>query len=211
MTSAWPSIYRLFSPLHYNSELLLVPSPLVPVAVVQSPSRVWFYAAPGTTAHQASLSFTISWCLLNSRSWSQWCYPTISSSVIPFSSRLQPFTASGYFLMSQLFESSGQSTGASAQASVFPMNVQNWFCLGLTAWIPLQSKGLSWVFSNTTVEKHQFFGAQSSFLSNSHIHTWLLVKPLLWLDRRTFVSRVMSLPFKMLSLSYLFFQGAGVL
>ena len=188
-----------------------MPSSLVPVIVDQSLSHVWFYAAPGTTAHQASLSFTISQRLLNSRSWSRWCYPTISSSVIPFSSRLQPFTASGYFLMSQLFESSGQSTGASAQASVFPMNVQNWFCLGLTAWIPLQSKGLSWVFSNTTVEKHQFFGAQSSFLSNSHIHTWLLVKPLLWLDRRTFVSRVTSLPFKMLSLSYLFFQGAGVL
>ena len=128
-----------------------MPSSLVPV-VVQSLSRVWFYMAPWSAAHQSSLSFTISWCLLNSGSWSRWCHPTISSSVIPFYSRLQPFPGSGSFLMSQLFKSGGQSTGASAPASVFPMNVQNWFCSGLTGWISLQSKGLSWVFPNTTVE-----------------------------------------------------------
>ena len=158
-----------------------MPSSLAPV-VVQSLSRVWFYASWWTVAHQASLSFTISWRLLNSRSWSWWCHPTISSSVISFCSRLQPFPASRSFLMSQLFKSGGQSTGASAPESVFPMNVQNWFCLRLTGWISLQSTGLSWVFLNTTVEKHQFLGAQSSFWSNSHIHTWLLEKPLFWLD-----------------------------
>ena len=100
----------------------------------------------------------------------------------PFSFCLQSFPASGSFPRSQFFASGDQSTGASVPESVFPMNVQNWFCFRLTGWISLQSKGLSWVFPNTTVEKHQFFGAQSSFWSNSHIHTWLLEKSLLWLD-----------------------------
>ena len=89
----------------------------------------------------------------NSCPLSRWCHPTISSSVVPFSSRLQSFPASGSFLMSQLFTSGGQSIGASA--SVLPMNIQDWFPLGWTAWISLQSKGLSRVFSNTTVQKHQ--------------------------------------------------------
>ena len=92
----------------------------------------------------------------------QWCYPTISSSVIPFSSCLQSFPASGYFSMSQLFTSGGQSIGASASASVLPMNIQDWFPLGWTSWISLQSKRLSRVFSNTTVQKHQFFDSQLS-------------------------------------------------
>ena len=108
---------------------------------------------------------------------SQWCCPTISSSVIPFSSWLQSFPRSGSFPMSQLFESGGQNIGVSASASVLPMNIQDWFPLGLTGWISLQSKGLSRVFSNTTFQKHQFFGAQLSLWSNSHIHTWLLEKP----------------------------------
>ena len=90
-----------------------------------------------------------------------WCHPTISSSVIPFSSCLQPFPASGSFPMSQFFASGGQSIGASA-SSVFPMNIQDWFPLGWTGWISLQSKGLSRVFTNTTVQKHQFFGTQLS-------------------------------------------------
>ena len=107
---------------------------------------------------------------------SQWCHPTISSSLVPFSSCPQSFPASGSFQMSQLFESGGQSIGVSASASVLPMNIQDWFPLGWTGWI-LQSKGLSRVFSNTTVQKHQFFGAQLSSQSNSHIHTWLLEKP----------------------------------
>ena len=98
----------------------------------------------------------------NSCPLSQWCHPTISSSVIPFSSRLQSFPASGSFQMSQLFASDGQNIGVSASASVFPMNIQDWFPLGWTGWISLQSKGLSRVFSNITDQKHQFFGAQLS-------------------------------------------------
>ena len=108
---------------------------------------------------------------------SQWCHPTISSSVIPFSSCLQSFPASGSFPVSWLFTSGGQSTGVSASASVLPMNIQDWFPLGLTGLISLQSKRLSRVFSNTTVPQHQFFGAQPSLCSNSHICTWLLEEP----------------------------------
>ena len=93
---------------------------------------------------------------------SWWCHPTISSSVIPFSSCLQSFPASGSFPVSQLFASGGQSIGVSASTSVFPMNTQDWSPLGWTGWISSQSKGLSRVFSNTTVQKHQFFGAQLS-------------------------------------------------
>ena len=107
---------------------------------------------------------------------SRWCHPTISSSVIPFSSCLQSFPASGSFPMSQFFASGGQSIGASASASVLLVNIQDWVPLGLTGWISLQSKGLSRVFSNTMVQKHQFFGAQLSSQSNSHIHTWLQEK-----------------------------------
>ena len=92
----------------------------------------------------------------------RWWHPTISSSVIPFSSHLQSFPASGSFQMSQNFTSGGQSIGVSASASVCPMNIQDWSPLGWTGWISLQSKGLSRVFSNTTVQKHQFFGAQLS-------------------------------------------------
>ena len=93
------------------------------------------------------------------------------------------FPSRGSFQMSQFFTSGGQNTGVSASASVLPMNIQDWFPLGWTAWISLQSKGLSRVFSNTTLQKHQFFGAQLSLWSNSHIHSWLLEKPWLWLDR----------------------------
>ena len=108
---------------------------------------------------------------------SQWCHLTISSSVVPFSSCLQSFPESGSFQMSQLFTSGGQSIGVSASASVLPMNTQDWSPLEWTGWVSLQSKGLSRVFSNTTVQKHQFFGAQLSLWSNSHTHTWLLEKP----------------------------------
>ena len=109
----------------------------------------------------------------NSCPLSRWCHPTISSSVVPFSSCLQSFPASGSFQMSQFFASGGQSIGVSDSASVLPMNTQDWSPLGWTGWISLQSKGLSRVFSNTTVQKHQFFGSQY----NSHIHIWLLEKP----------------------------------
>ena len=98
----------------------------------------------------------------NSCSLSQWCHPTISSSVLPFSFCLQSFPASGSFQMSRFFTWGGQSIGVSASASVLPMNIQDWFPLGKTGWISLQSKGLSWVFFNTTVQKHRFFGAQLS-------------------------------------------------
>ena len=109
--------------------------------------------------------------------WSWWCHPTISSSVIPFSSCLQSFPTWGFFPMSQFFTSGGQSIGASTSTSVLPMNTQDWSPLGWTGWISLLSKGLSRVFSNTAVQKHQFFGTQLSLSSNSHIHTWPLEKP----------------------------------
>ena len=112
----------------------------------------------------------------NSCPLSWWCHPTISSSAIPFSSCLRSFPASGSFLVSQLFTSGGQSIRVSASASVLPMNIQDWFPFGLVGLISLQSKGLWRVFSNSTVQKHQFFGAQPSLLSNSHIHIWLLEK-----------------------------------
>ena len=100
----------------------------------------------------------------------RWCHPAISSSVIPFSSSPQSFPASGSFQMSQLFASGGQSTGVSTSTTVLPMNTQDWSPLGWTGWISLQAKGLSRVFSDTTVQ-HQFFSTQLSLQSNSHIHT----------------------------------------
>ena len=108
---------------------------------------------------------------------SPWGHPAITSSVIPFSFCPQSLPASGSFPRSQLFSWGGQSIGVSASASVLPMNTQDWFPLGWTGWISLQSKGLSRVFSNTTIQKHQFFSAQLSSQSNSHIHTWPLEKP----------------------------------
>ena len=123
---------------------------------------------------------------------SWWCHPTISSSVVPFSFHIQSFPASGSFQTSQLFASGSQSIGVSASTSVLPMHVQDWSPLGLTGWIPLQFKGLSRVFSNTTVQKHQFFSTRLSLQSNSHIHTWLLEKSIA-LTRWTFVGKVMSL------------------
>ena len=111
-------------------------------------------------------------CLL-----SRWCHPAISSSVVSFFSCPQSFPALESFPMSQLFAWGGQSIGVSASASVLPMNTQDWSPLGWTGWISLQSQGLSRVFSNTTVQKHQFFTAQLSSPSNSHIHMWPLEKP----------------------------------
>ena len=106
-----------------------------------------------------------------------WCHPAISSSVVPFSSCPQSLPASGSFPMSQLFTWGGQSTGASALASFLPKKSQGWSPSEWTGWISLQSRGLSRVFSNTTVQKHQFFSAQPSSQSNSHIQTWPLEKP----------------------------------
>ena len=113
----------------------------------------------------------------NSCPLSRSCHPAISSSVDPFSSCPQSLPASGSFPTSQLFEWGGQIIGVSASASVLPMNTQDWSPSGWTGWISLQSKGLSGVFSNTTVQKHQFFSTQLSSQSNSDIHTWPLEKP----------------------------------
>ena len=117
----------------------------------------------------------------NSRPLSQWCHPTISSSVAPFSSCPQSFPVSGSFPISLFFASGGQNTGASASASVLPMNIQDWFPLGLTGLISSLSKGFSGVFSSTIIRKHQFFSSRPSLWFNSHIRTWLWEKPELWL------------------------------
>ena len=125
-------------------------------------SRVQLFATPWITARQASLYITNSQVHSDSRSSSQWCHPAISSSVIPFSSCPQSLPPSESFPMSQLFAWGGQSTGVSALASFLPKKSQGWSLLEWTGWISLQSKGLSRVFSNITVQKHQFFGAQLS-------------------------------------------------
>ena len=126
----------------------------------------------------------------NSCLFSRWCYLTILSSAAPFSSCPQSFSALGSFLMSQLFASGGQSIGASASASVLPMNIQDWFPLGLTGLISLQSKGLSRIFSNTTVQKHQFFGSQPSLCMIQLSHSYMTTGKTIALTRRTFVSNV---------------------
>ena len=130
-------------------------------------------ATPWSAACQPSLSFTITWSLLKRCPLSQWCYPTISTSVTAFFSCPQSFPASGSFLMSQPFTSGGQSIGASASPSVLPMNIQDWYILGLTGLISLLFKRLSTIFSSTTIWKHQFFGTQPSLWFNSHICTRL--------------------------------------
>ena len=142
----------------------------------QSLSHVRLFATPWTAACQASLSITNSLNHSDSHPSSWWCHPAISSSVIPFSSCPQSLPASESFPMSQLFAWGGRSTGVSALASFLPKKSQGWSPSEWTGWI-LQSKGLSRVFSNTTVQKHQVFGAQLSSQSNSHIHTWPQEKP----------------------------------
>ena len=134
-----------------------------------------------------------------SNSWpsSWWCHPTVSSSVVPFSSCLQSFAASGSFPISQFFASGDQSIGISVSASVLPMNIKDWFPLGWTGWISLQSKGLSGVFSNTTVQKHQFSGL--SFLYSPALTSIPDYWKTIALTRWTFVGKVMSLLFNMLS------------
>ena len=129
-------------------------------------------STPGLPVHHQLLEFT-----QTSRPSSQWCHPAISSSVVPFPSCPQSLPASDSFPMSQLFTWGGQSTGVSALASFLPKKPQGWPPSEWTGWVSLQSKGLSRAFSNTTVQKHQFFGAQPSSQSNSHIHTWPQEKP----------------------------------
>ena len=144
---------------------------------VQLFSHVRLFVTPWVTAHQASLSITNYQSSPSPCPSSRWCHPAISSSVVSFSSCPQSLPASESFPMSQLFAWGGQSTGASALASFPPKKSQGWSPLEWTGWISLQSKGLSRVFSNTTVQKHQFYGTQLSSQSNSHIHTWPLEKP----------------------------------
>ena len=144
---------------------------------VHSLCRVRLFATPWVAAHQASLPSPTPGVHSNSRPSSRWCHLAISSSVIPLSSCPQSLPESESFPMSQLFAWGGQSIGVSASALLLPMNTQDWSPLGWTGWISLQFKGLSRVSSNTTVQKHQFFGTQLSSQSNSHIHTWPLEKP----------------------------------
>ena len=145
--------------------------------VVQLLSRVCLFVTPWTATCQPSLSFTISWSLLKLMSVELVMQSNHLILCCPLLSHLQSFPASGSFPTSQFFTSGGQSFGASSSASVLPINIQGWFPLGLTDLISLVSKGLSRVFSNTRIWKHQFFGALPSLCSNSHIRTWLLEKP----------------------------------
>ena len=144
---------------------------------VQLLSHVRLFATPWSQHARPLCPSPAPWVQPNPCPSSQWCHPAISSSVVPFSSCPQSFPALGSFPMSPLFTWGGQSIGVSASTSVLPMNTQGWSPLVWTGWISLQSKGLSRVFSNTTVQKHQFFRAQLSSQSNSHIHTWPLEKP----------------------------------
>ena len=155
---------------------------------------------PSPTPRVYSNSCPLSW----------WCHPTISSSVIPFSSHLQTFTTLGSFLMSLFITSGDQSIGASASASVLPVNIQDWFHLGWTGWISLMPRGLSRVFSNTTVQKHQFFSAQPSLWSNSNILTRPLKKPYLWLYGPLSPKWCLCFLMHCLGFAYLFFQKASV-
>ena len=163
----------------------------------QLPSHVWLPATPCTAVRRASLSITNSRSLLKLMSIESvmpsnhliLCHPLFLLPSI--------FPSIGSFQMSQFFTSGGQNIGVSASTSVLPMNTQDQSPLGWTGWIPLQSKGLSRVFSNTTVQKHQFFAAQLSSQSNSHIHTWLLEQNIA-LTRQAFVGKVISLLFNML-------------
>ena len=143
---------------------------------IQSLSCDRFFVTPWTTPCQVSLSFTISWVCSNSCPLSRWCHPTISSFVTPFSSGFQSSPGSESFPMSRLFTLGGQSIDG-ASPSILPINIQGWSPLGLTGLISLLSKGLSRVFSSTTIQKHQFSSSQPSLWSNSHICIWLLEKP----------------------------------
>ena len=147
------------------------------LVIVQLLSCVWLLVTPWTAACQASLSFTISQNLLKFMSTESGIPSNHLIFCHPFFFCLQSFPASGSFLISRLFISDDQTIGASVSASVLLMKIQDWFPLGMTGLISLQFKGLSRVFSNTTVQKHEFFSVQTSLWSNSHIHIWLLEKP----------------------------------
>ena len=148
-------------------------APKMGFSSVQSLSHVWLFATPWIADARPPCPSPTPGVYSNSCPLSRWCHPAISSSVVPFSFCPQPLPASGSFPMNQLFAWGGQSIGVSASTSVLPMNTQDWSSLGWTGWISLQSKGLSRVFSNTTAQKHQFFGAQLSYsptLTSIHDH-----------------------------------------
>ena len=151
---SWPTYWRL----RFRDPLRVKHPSVQFSSVTQSSPTLWDPMDCSTSGFPVCYH---SWSYSNSCPLSQWCHPTMSSSVVPFSCP-QSFPASGSFPMSQLFTSGGQSIGASASASVLPMNIQGWFPLGLTGLISLLSKGLSRIFSSTTVRKHQFFSTQPS-------------------------------------------------
>ena len=163
-------IATLLNQSHALNRLLIIMGELQ-FSSVQLLSCVWLWdtmdcSMPGFPVHHQvpeTDSYPSSW----------WCHPTISSSIVSFSSYLQSFSASGSLPLSQFFTSGGQSIGVSASTSVLPMSIQDWFPLGWIGWISLRPKGLSRVFFNTTVQKHQFFGLQLFLYFNSYIHTWL--------------------------------------
>ena len=163
--SSFATLKILYSSLltsHPWQPLIFLLSPSVQFSSIQLLSHVWVLRPHGLQHTRPPCPSPTPGVYSNSCPLSWWCHPTISSSVVPFSSCPQSFPASGSFPVSQFFTSGGQSTGVSPSASVLPMNIQDWFPLGWTGWISLQSKGLSRVFSNTTVQKPQFFSAQLS-------------------------------------------------
>ena len=172
------NLVKLFQPATFQSVNSISQS-------VQSLSCVQLFATSRTVACQASLSITNSQSLLKLMSIESVMPSNHLILCRPLLSCPQSFPASGSFQMSQLFSSAGQSIGVSASASVLPMNIQGWFPLGWTGWISLQSKGLSRVFSNTTVQKHQFFSTQPSSQSNSHIHLYMTTGKTIALTRQT--------------------------
>ena len=178
------------------------------ISSVQLLSHIWLFVTHALQHARLPCPSPIPGACTNSCLLSRWCHPTILSSVIPFSSCLQSFPASEYFPVSQFFASDDQSIGVSASASVLPMNIPDWFPLGWTGWIALQSKGLSRIFSNTTVQKHQFFSAQLSLWSNSHIHTWLLEN--CSFDYMNLCQQCLCFLILCLGLSLIFFQGESI-
>ena len=170
--------------------------PIAHISSVQSLSHVWLFVTPWIAARQASLRQLLKFTQTHAHRVGDAIQPShpLSSPSLPAP---QALPASGSFPMSQLFTSGGQSTGVSASASVLPMNIKDWFPLGCTGWISLQSKGLSRVFSNNTVQKHQFFSAQLSSQSDSH--PYMTTGKTIALTKWTFVGKVMSLLFNMLS------------
>ena len=175
-----PQMEICFKFLKVHGNGWIVVSTSVQFGSVDSVRHVWLFATPWTAADQASLSFTISQSLLKLTSIESMMPSNHLIICCPFSSCLQSFPASGSFPMSRFFASGGQRIGASASASVLPMNIQDWFPLGLISLTSLISKELSRVLSSTIVQKHQFFSAQSFLHSKSHIHTWPLEKSELW-------------------------------